>query len=171
MVVILFFMKRIVKIQSISDLITNSSTEAFVVYDKGNVRDIKNLVNSILSLLDPSKTFDDYFTIEMLINYDDLQRIFWRYHDDEKCYEDVPELKGFGEMDNEEAEKFLESLPLERVEEIFEWANDGDGYRRYQLYEGFAVNAKDENDPIARKVAIAINNVDNIFDVDYSSDY
>lgn len=164
-------MKKIAKIQSISDLITNSSTEAFVVYDEGNIRDIKNLVNSILSLLDPSKTFDDYFTIEMLINYDDLQWIFERHYEDEECYDDVPELKGFGEMDNEEAQRFLESLPLERVKQIFDWANDDDWYRRYQLYEGFVVNAKDENDPIAQKVAIAINNVDDIFDVDYSSDY
>lgn len=164
-------MKKIAKIQSISDLITNSSTEAFVVYDEGNIRDIKNLVNSILSLLDPSKTFDDYFTIEMLINYDDLQWIFERYYEDEECYDDVPELKGFGEMDNEEAQRFLESLPLERVKQIFDWANDDNWYRRYQLYEGFVVNAKDENDPIAQKVAIAINNVDDIFDVDYSSDY
>lgn len=164
-------MKKIAKIQSISDLITNSSTEAFVVYDEGNIRDIKNLVNSILSLLDPSKTFDDYFTIEMLINYDDLQWIFERYYEDEECYDDVPELKDFGEMDNEEAQRFLESLPLERVKQIFDWANDDDWHKRYRLYEGFVVNAKDENDPIAQKVAIAINNVDDIFDVDYSSDY
>lgn len=116
-------MKYGINIQSISDLITNSSTEAFVVYDKGNIEDIKNLVDSILSLLDPSKTFDDYFTIEMLINYDDLHWIFERYYEDE------------------------------------------------DLYEGFIVNVKDENDPVVKRVATAINHVDNIFDVDYSSNY
>lgn len=162
---------RIAKIQSISDLITNSSTEAFVVYDKGNVEDIKNLVDSILSLIDSSKTFDDYFTIEMLINYDDIQWIFDRYYESDECYEDVPELKTYSKLEGEEATKFIESLPVERLDEIVDWANDDNLYRRYQLYEGFVVNAKDENDPIVKKVACVINNVDNIFDVDYSSDY
>ena len=46
----------------------------------------KNLVNSILSLLNPYKTFDDYFTIEMLINYDDLHWIFERYYEDEDFF-------------------------------------------------------------------------------------
>ena len=162
---------RIAKIQSISDLITNSSTEAFVVYDKGNVEDIKNLVDSILSLLDPSKTFDDYFTIEMLINYDDIQWIFDRYYESDGCYEDVPELKTYSELEGKEATKFIESLPVERLDEIVDWANDDNWYRRYQLYEGFVVNAKDESDPVTRKVASVINNMDNIFGVDYSSDY
>lgn len=164
-------MKKIVKIQSISDLITNSSTEAFVVYDKSNMRDIKNLVNSILSLLNPYKTFDDYFTIEMLINYDDLHWIFERYYEDEDFYEEIPEFKTYSEMGYEEATKFLKSLPLKRVEEIFDWANNDNWDRRYQLYEGFVVNAKDGNDPVVKRVATAINHVDNIFDVDYSSDY
>lgn len=160
-----------INIQSISDLITNSSTEAFVVYDKSNIRDIKNLVNSILSLIDSSKTFDDYFTIEMLINYDDLHWIFDTYCEDEDFYDEVPEFKTYSEMGYEEAKKFLESLPLEKIKSIFDWANDENYYRRYQLYEGFVVNTKDENDPIVKKVASVINNVDNIFDVDYSSDY
>lgn len=162
---------EIAKIQSISDLITNSSTEAFVVYDKSNVRDIRNLVNSILSLIDSSKTFDDYFTIEMLINYDDLNWIFETYYYRKEFREEFPEFETYGELSGEESNKFLESLPFERVEEIFDWANNNNWDRHYQLYEGFVVNAKDENDLVVKKVAIAINNVDNIFDVDYSSDY
>lgn len=158
------------KVQSISDLITNSSTEAFVVYDEGNVEDIKNLVNSILSLLDSSKTFDDYFTIEMEINYDELDSIFWRHREDDKLFDKFPEFKTYSELDKDYF-KFLESIPLDRVQEIFDYVNEGSWDRRYRLYEGFVVNAKDENDPIAQKVAIAINNIDNIFDVDYSSDY
>lgn len=162
---------KIAKIQSISDLITNSSTEAFVVYDKGNIKDIKNLVDAILSLLDPSKTFDDYFTIEMSVNYDDLNWIFERYYEDENYYEDIPEFKTYSEMGVEEAREFVETLPIERMEEIFDWANDDNWDVRYRLYEGFIVNAKDENDPIAQKVAIAISGIDCIFDVDYSSNY
>ena len=166
----LLYLTMSIKIQSISDLITNSSTEVFIVYDKNNIDAIKNLVDSILSLLDPSKKFDDYFTIGMEINYDDLNWIFERYYENDQYYNDIPELVAYSEMGHEGAAKFLESLPIERIEEIFDWANDNDWDRRYQLYGGFAVTAKSDN-PIARKVAIAINNVDNIFDLDYSSNY
>lgn len=164
-------MTTLAKIQSVSDLITNSSTEVFVVYSENNIKSIKTLVDSILSLIDPSKTFDDYFTIEMLINYDDLHGIFERYHEDEEYYDDVPELVAYNEMDYDEAEKLVKSLPLERINEIFDWANEDNYYRHFSLYEGFSVKAKDENDPVARKVAIIINDVDNIFDIDYSSNY
>lgn len=157
---------KMINIQSVSDLITNSSTEVFVVYSKSNIADIKNLVNSILSLLDPSKTFDDYFTIKMSINYEDLFWIFDKYSEDERFYDDVPELEVYNGLSYDEGKKFVESLPVERVEEIFDW-NDG----RYLAYEGFTVNAKNENDPVAQKVAKVINSIDNIFDIDYSSDW
>lgn len=166
----LLYLTMNAKIQSISDLITNSSTEVFVVYHESNIEAIKNLVDSILSLLDPSKKFDDYFAIEMEINYDDLNWIFERYYEDEEYYDDIPELVAYRDMGSKEASKFLETLPIERIKKIFDWANNNDWDRRYQLYEGFIVNAKSD-DPIVRKVAIAINNVDNIFDIDYSSDY
>ena len=53
-----------IKIQSISDIITNSSTEVFIVYDSSNIDSIKQLVNAILSS-DGHYTFDDLFTIKM----------------------------------------------------------------------------------------------------------
>lgn len=39
-----------IKIQSISDVITNSSTEVFIVYDSGNIDSIKHIINAILSI-------------------------------------------------------------------------------------------------------------------------
>lgn len=56
------------KIQSISNLITNSSTEVFLTYSSRTAKDIRNLVTSILSLVDPSKTFDDYFNSSYINN-------------------------------------------------------------------------------------------------------
>lgn len=162
---------KTINIQSVSDLITNSSTEVFVVYSKSNVKDIKNLVNSILSLLDPSKTFDDYFTIEMLINYEDLFMVFDRYSEDDEFYSDFPEFEKYNGLSYDEGQKYVESIPAERVEEIFDWYNNDAYDRLYSEYEGFIVNAKDENDPVARKVAKVINSIDNIFDIDYSSEY
>lgn len=156
---------KTINIQSISDLITNSSTEAFVVYDQGNVEDIKNLVNSILSLLDSSKTFDDYFTIEMLVNYEDLDWILGRHCNDETLYEEIPELKTYNEA--QDVQTFLESLTVERIEAIFEWENDSSWEHHWYPYEGFMINAKSV-DPTVQKVATVINSIDNIFSVDYS---
>lgn len=158
-------------IQSISDLITNSSTEAFVVYDVENIKSIKELVNSILSLLDPSKTFDDYFTIEMEVNYDDLRSIFLELCDNEDLYESWPELKTFNSLDSyAEQDKFLETLSAETVEDYFGFYNEDAYDYKYYPYDGFYISAKTK-DPIVEKVARVINNVDQIFDVDYSNNW
>lgn len=158
-----------INIQSISDLITNSSTEAFVVYDAGNVEDIKNLVNAILSLLDPSKTFDDYFTIEMQVDYDALNDIFDKLCANEELYDSYPELKEYSTIeDYQDQDKYLRSLSTKTIDNYFDYYNDNtyDDYK-YQ-YEGFLISAKVDN-PIIQKVACVINNVDQIFNVDYST--
>lgn len=160
-----------INIQSISDLITNSSTEAFVVYDEGNVEDIKNLVNAILSLLDPSKTFDDYFTIEMQVNYDALNDIFDELCANEELYDSYPELKEYNTIeDYQDQDKYLRSLSTKTIDNYFYYYNDNtyDNYK-YQ-YEGFLISAKVDN-PIIQKVARVINNVDQIFNVDYSNNW
>lgn len=159
-----------INIQSISDLITNSSSEAFIVYDKGNIASIKELIDSVLSLLDPSKTFDDYFEIEMHINYSGLEDIFDRYCDKEDLYEDYPELKKYSLLDNSKQSKYLESLSTEVIKKYFDLYNDKSYDRFYYMYEGFSISAK-INDPIVEKAAAVVNRIDCIFDVDYSYDY
>ncbi len=159
-----------INIQSISDLITNSSSEAFVVYDKGNVASIKELIDSVLSLLDPSKTFDDYFEIEMHINYADLEDIFDTCCRKEDLYEDYPELKKYNLLDSSKQSKYLESLSTEVIKKYFDLYNDKSYDRFYYMYEGFSISAKIK-DPIVEKVAAVINRVDCIFDVDCSCDY
>lgn len=52
------------KILSISDVITNSSSEVFVYFDKTSEKKLKELVDVILATFDVNKTFDDLFTIE-----------------------------------------------------------------------------------------------------------
>lgn len=146
-------MKTIINIQSVSDLITNSSTEVFVVYDKGNIADIKNLVNSILSLLDPSKTFDDYFTIKMSINYEDLFWIFDKYFTveiicNEYCwqtYEERPE---------DESDLSYEDWCFKHCED---W-NDYDGVPAIENIKIVAKNPEDE------KAARLINSIPYIFE-------
>ena len=57
----------VIKVQSISDLITNSSTEVFTIYKRYNIQDIKDLVNALFKLISNLR-FDDFFTITLYIN-------------------------------------------------------------------------------------------------------
>ena len=77
-----------IKIQSISDVITNSSTEIYTVWDRNKIeKTIKDMVNSILALGQADLCFDDLFTIE----------IHWE--DEDNWYEVKPKP---------EAEKYLD---------------------------------------------------------------
>lgn len=49
-----------VKIQSISDLITNSSSEVFVIYTKEGIEILKSVVSELLG-----RDFDEHFIIEV----------------------------------------------------------------------------------------------------------
>ena len=51
------------KIQPISDLITNSSSESFVIYTKEGIEILKSIVSELLG-----KDFDDYFMIHVNVN-------------------------------------------------------------------------------------------------------
>ena len=55
----------VISIQSINDIITNSSSEVVVKYDKDGVSKLKDLVNSIIEPFTTLK-FDDLFTLSYL---------------------------------------------------------------------------------------------------------
>ena len=61
----------IIKIQSISDLITNSSTEVYLTYFCCDKTAIINVVNAILAINGEGK-FEDYFEFEWVPNEDYL---------------------------------------------------------------------------------------------------
>ena len=81
-------------INSITDVITNSSSSVFVVHKESDIDSIKELVNAILSI-NGNYTFDDLFNIEMIIDpwcveyyLDDLVEDFDKKLSEE-CIEDV----------------------------------------------------------------------------------
>ena len=45
------------KIKSLTDVITNSSTEVFTIYNKGAINKVKEMVNSILALSDTTSHY------------------------------------------------------------------------------------------------------------------
>lgn len=61
------------KPKSVTDVITNSSTEVFTFYNDGGIKTIKELVNAILSLNSDNKyTFDDLFDIKYVFQFDSI---------------------------------------------------------------------------------------------------
>lgn len=74
------------KISSITDVITNSSTEVFAYVNKGTVEKIKELFNLIVSLTSGKGCFDDYFEISLVPN-----KYAEDYWDGEKPWEDLNE--------------------------------------------------------------------------------
>lgn len=75
-------MKRVFCVQSISDIITNSSSEVFVLYDDNALKNIKDLVNAVLAAADTKLTFDELFEIQPLL-------------DESEFLMDYPDLNGF----------------------------------------------------------------------------
>ena len=79
-------------IQSINDIITNSSSEVVVRYDKGGVKQLKELVNSIIAPFTELK-FDDLFTLTYSREFYD--------EDDDYVDDEIPE-------DHPDLDKILE---------------------------------------------------------------
>ena len=60
----------VIYFQSISDIITNSSSEVFTVYNESSIEAIKTLVNSILKAGGSHYEFDDLFEAKLVIDKD-----------------------------------------------------------------------------------------------------
>ena len=60
-----------IKVKSITDVITNRSTEVFTFYNDGGIKTIKDTVNAILAINSDNKyTFDDLFGIKYVFAFD-----------------------------------------------------------------------------------------------------
>lgn len=144
-----------INIQSISDIITNSSTEVFTMYSSSDVNTIKNIVNAILAI-NGDITFDDLFNIEMHIS-DTVFEYLWQ--NSEQIQKEFP--------NEEEFYDYLEALPLEklsRYEKLWSDAYPYDGY--YSFYDGYTVSLKEgiEKTELYQQAVRAINTFDSIFD-------
>lgn len=144
-----------INIQSISDIITNSSTEVFTMYNSSDVNTIKNIVNAILAL-NSDITFDDLFKIEMHISEIVFQYL---WENSEQIQKEFP--------NEEEFYDYLEALPLEklsRYEKIWSDVYPCESY--YSFYDGYTVSLKEgiEKSELYQQAVKAINTFDSIFD-------
>ena len=131
----------IFKIQSISDVITNSSTEVYITYypaDKGAIIDI---VNAVLAINGGGK-FEDYFEFTWIPNEDFL---YDKWVDDEIK---IP------------FEQWVESLPESFLFSEYERWDDCRNF-----IEGYSITAKD---PKNSKAADLLTSLDSIFTTDVS---
>lgn len=129
------------KIQSISDVITNSSTEVYITYypaDKGAIIDI---VNAVLAINGGGK-FEDYFEFTWIPNEDFL---YDKWVDDEIK---IP------------FEQWVESLPESFLFSEYERWDDCRNF-----IEGYSITAKD---PKNSKAADLLTSLDSIFTTDVS---
>ena len=157
-------------INSITDVITNSSTSVFIVYAEHNIKSIKDIVNAILAI-DSNYTFDDLFDINMSINTDVLLST-----------EELPEeFKELGEVIDDDnltwsqvTKKLIEiinsydSEKKNRLSELL-WSyideNDYDSCVR-SPYDGIIITPKSDDDVIKRAAA-AIERISDIFNIDF----
>jgi hypothetical protein len=150
------------KIQSISDIITNSSTEVFIVYGSNNINTIKDIVNSILSI-DGNYTFDDLFTIKMTVS-DSVEDVFdnCEYYFPNK--QKPSDIRSFWEYINS-----LSQNELTELEHIWDSKNTYD-WEYVPFFDGYSVSIKEEIEKTDKlqKAVDAIRRLDSIFDLDYS---
>lgn len=144
-----------INIQSVSDIITNSSTEVFTMYRGSDVNTIKNIVNAILAI-NSDVTFDDLFKIEMHIS-DIVYQYLWE--NSKQIQEEFPNEDDFY--------NYLETLPVEKLSRYERIWDDVYPYDEYvSFYDGYTVSIKDgvEKTTIYEQAVKAINTFDSIFD-------
>ena len=163
-----------IKIQSFSDVITNSSSSVFIVYTERNIKSIKDIVNEILAI-DSKYTFDDLFDISMSINTDLL----------EDCEGLEEEFKELSDLFNDKSltwkqtiskvNELIDSYDSEKKHRLSEllWSvideNDYDSCVK-SPYDGIIITPKDPNNEVVSRVAIAISNLSDIFDIGFCYD-
>ena len=144
-----------IKIQSISDIITNSSTEVFTIYDSKDIDTIKGIVNALLAV-NGNTTFDDLFDIKMHIS-DTVYEYLWQ--DSEELQTEFPdEDKFYDYLDT------LSNKELVRFEDMWYDVYRYDGY--VSFYDSYTVTLKEgiEETPELKRAIRAIHTFDSIFE-------
>ena len=81
-----------IRIKSITDAITNSSTEVYAYYDDDSLEKIKEFINLVITVSEGHGTVDGYFEIGFVLGENELEvaKHFWKEEYDEPFPEDDP---------------------------------------------------------------------------------
>lgn len=149
-----------IKIQSISDIITNSSTEVFTIYKQYNIQDIKDLVNALFKLISNLR-FDDFFTITLCIN----EYVIIDLYD---CYKELQD-----QFDSsEELYTYLKGLSDQEIRK-YEHMADEMSDLHVPFYSGYIIKQKPEVEltPRLLEALQKLNNLDCLFQHEWGEIY
>ena len=150
-------------LKSKTDVITNSSTEVFCIYDEDGINTIKEIINSILELGGSNLTADDVFDFRYRIEFDYIE-------DDcrEWMRDNVGVSNDYDNLSYNEREDYAyEHIPYDKILEMAR-SHDEDAY--YPAVQGIDVIVKDEykNDPKVKKAADNIEKLSSLWELGYS---
>ena len=113
-----------IKIQSISDLITNSSSEVFVMYTKEGIESFKEIISTLIG-----EDFDKRFNLEVYCNEhaideyaksgSDLSFEDWCFERDQNNWEGYTYVHGFG-ITARDPEYVNQANALNQIYSLFE---------------------------------------------------
>lgn len=143
-----------IKIQSISDIITNSSTEVYTIYSIRDKQTIKDIVNAILGVGSDLR-FDDVFDIGMLVS-EYASEDLW--DNSPELQEKFPTLNDFDDHLSELSDDEL-AVYADKWDDLYGW----DDCRPF--FDGYYVTFKEgvEHTPALERACKAINRLDSIF--------
>ena len=143
-----------INIQSISDIITNSSTEVYTIYSIRDKQTIKDIVNAILGVGSDLR-FDDIFDIGMLVS-EYASEDLW--DNSPELQEKFPTLNDFEDHLSELSDEEL-SVYADKWGDLYGW----DDCRPF--FDGYYVTFKEdvEHTPTLERARMAINRLDSIF--------
>lgn len=149
-----------IKIQSISDIITNSSTEVFTIYKQYNIQDIKDLVNTLFKLISNLR-FDDLFTITLHINEYVIDDLY-------DCYEELQDQFN----SSEELYTYLKGLSGQEIRKYEHMADEMSDIH-VPFYSGYIVKPKPgvELTPRLLEALQKLNNLDCLFQHEWGEMY
>lgn len=145
-----------IKIQSISDIITNSSTEVYTIYSIRDKQTIKEIVNALLSV-NGDLRFDDLFNIGMMVS-EWAAETLW-----ESCPDIQEQFPTLNDFDN-----YLAKLTDDELENYADKYENLDLYYSRPFYDGYFVSVKDdvEQTPVLERAIRAIHSFDSLFEHD-----
>lgn len=179
-----------IQIQSLVDLITNSSTETFVILDGHAESMIRDIVDNVLKVAQSDKTFDDLFVYKTY--YDDTWRDEYYEYMNEMADDEIMEVSAFRKLKELVADKFRYWVDGE--DKVIDWAYDKfydvvkEYYPELETYDKFAERKNEDNydyerspareylaiepkpeltSEDAKTAAAALNALNNLFDSGY----
>jgi len=135
------------KIQSVSDIITNSSSEVFMMVDTDNVQRIRDLIENLLISFNVNESLDDIMTITPVVSeyyIDDLKTLILTGHLNYTEYEKFSDRIEEGYPLCEKEEDITDDMMLKAA--IYYNENSS----QYEYREGY---------PVVRRIELVAKNI------------